>query len=335
MNIKNLFKFVLVWVALAGVLPVMAQFKDVKIDFTNDKVMTSADADITTIGIAVADDGTVTRVAADDATANLTVTGKYHSAQHGLANFSATIAVDGPVKIGMGSCAWGGDVTIKNAAGETCGTFNTNNGACWSTANGAETNVIYGYYNGEATTLTISGGSYTPYFSVEAVTEIITEYTATYSLGDVVAEGILPAATKVVAGESVTIPSNFTLYAEGKTLTGWTDGTNTYTAGQEVVMNADIALTPVFTVNEVSLADRTETVTITWDFQRKNGAPTVGVQGKTMVWVAQAVVNGKTIDVKMPIDATNGKVANGNWSDWAQINGGTILTIPACKGTVV
>ena len=40
MNIKNLFKFVLVWVALAGVLPVMAQFKDVKIDFTNDKVMT-------------------------------------------------------------------------------------------------------------------------------------------------------------------------------------------------------------------------------------------------------------------------------------------------------
>ena len=335
MNIKNLFKFVLVWVALAGVLPVMAQFKDVKIDFTNDKVMTSADADITTIGIAVADDGTVTRVAADDATANLTVTGKYHSAQHGLANFSATIAVDGPVKIGMGSCAWGGDVTIKNAAGETCGTFNTNNGACWSTANGAETNVIYGYYNGEATTLTISGGSYTPYFSVEAVTEIITEYTATYSLGDVVAEGILPAATKVVAGESITIPSNFTLYAEGKTLTGWTDGTNTYTAGQEVVMNADIALTPVFTANEVSLADRTETVTITWDFQRKNGAPTVGVQGKTMVWVTQAVVNGKTIDVKMPIDATNGKVANGNWNDWAQINGGTILTIPACKGTVV
>lgn len=335
MNIKNLFKFVLVWVALAGVLPVMAQFKDVKIDFTNDKVMTSADADITTIGIAVADDGTVTRVAADDATANLTVTGKYHSTQHGLANFSATIAVDGPVKIGMGSCAWGGDVTIKNAAGETCGTFNTNNGACWSTANGAETNVIYGYYNGEATTLTISGGSYTPYFSVEAVTEIITEYTATYSLGDVVAEGILPAATKVVAGESITIPSNFTLYAEGKTLTGWTDGTNTYTAGQEVVMNADIALTPVFTANEVSLADRTESVTITWDFQRKNGAPTVGVQGKTMVWVTQAVVNGKTIDVKMPIDATNGKVANGNWNDWAQINGGTILTIPACKGTVV
>ena len=335
MNIKNLFKFVLVWVALLGVLPAMAAFKDVKVDFTNDKVMTSADADITTIGIAVADDGTVTRVAADDATASFTVTGKYHSTQHGLANFSATIAVEGPVKIGMGSCAWGGDVTIKNAAGETCGTFNTNNGACWSTANGADENVIYGYYNGEATTLTISGGSYTPYFSVEAVTEVITEYTATYSLGDVTAEGILPAATKVVAGESITIPANFTLYAEGKTLTGWTDGTTTYTAGQEVVMNADIALTPVFTANEVSLADRTEAVTITWDFQRKNGAPTVGVQGKTMIWVAQAVVNGKTIDVKMPIDATNGKVANGSWNDWAQLNGGTVLTIPACKGTVV
>ncbi len=335
MNIKKLFKFVLVWVVLTGVLPAMAAFKDVKIDFTNNRIMTSADADITTIGIAIADDGTVTRVAADDATAALSVTGKYHSTQHGLANFSATIAVEGPVKIGMGSCRWGGDVTIKNAAGETCATFNTNNGACWSTANGADENVIYGYYTGEATTLTISGGSYTPYLSVETVTEIITEHTATYSLGDVAAEGILPAATKVVAGESLVIPANFTLYTEGKTLTGWTDGTNTYTAGQEVVMNADLALTPVFTDNEVSLADRTETVTITWDFQRKNGAPTVGVQGKTMIWVAQAVVNGKTIDVKMPIDATNGKVANGNWNDWAQINEGTILTIPACKGTVV
>lgn len=330
-------KAFLTFALLALTTGLMAQstWRDVKIDFTNDKVMTSADANVTTIGIAIADDGTVTRVAADDATAALTVTGKYHSAQHGLANFSATIAVEGPVKIGMGSCNWGGDVTIKNAAGETCGTFNTSNGACWSTADGVDKNVIYGYYNGEATTLTISGGSYTPYFSVEAVTEVITEYTATYSLGDVVAEGILPAATKVVAGESITIPANFTLYAEGKTLTGWTDGTTTYTAGQEVVMNADLALTPVFSDNEVSLADRTETVTITWDFQRKNGAPTVGVQGKTMIWVAQAVVNGKTIDVKMPIDATNGKVANGSWQDWAQINGGTILTIPACKGTVV
>ena len=337
MNTKNLFKFVLVWVALLGVLPATAAFKDVKIDFTNDKVMTSADADITTIGIAIADDGTVSRVAADDATANLTVTGKYHSAQHGLANFSATIAVDGPVKIGMGSCAWGGDVTIKNAAGETCGTFNTNNGACWSTANGADVNVIYSYYNGEATTLTISGGAYTPYFSVEKMDEVLTEATVTYSLGDVVAEGVAPAAVKAIVGkDKVTVPANFTLYVAGKTLTGWTDGTTTYTAGQEIAPTADMTLTPVFTDNEVALDDRTETVTLKWDFQRQSGAPTVGWQGTSgHVWVAQATVEGKVIDVKCDIDVTGGKLANGNWNDWAQMNGGTKIAVPSCKGAVV
>ena len=337
MNTKKLFKFVLVWVALLGVLPATAAFKDVKIDFTNDKVMTSADADITTIGIAIADDGTVSRVAADDATANLTVTGKYHSAQHGLANFSATIAVDGPVKIGMGSCAWGGDVTIKNAAGETCGTFNTNNGACWSTANGADVNVIYSYYNGEATTLTISGGAYTPYFSVEKMDEVLTEATVTYSLGDVVAEGVAPAAVKAIVGkDKVTVPANFTLYVAGKTLTGWTDGTTTYTAGQEIAPTADMTLTPVFTDNEVALDDRTEAVTLKWDFQRQSGAPTVGWQGTSgHVWVAQATVEGKVIDVKCDIDVTGGKLANGSWNDWAQMNGGTKIAVPSCKGAVV
>ena len=35
MNIKNLFKFVLVWVSLLGVLPAMAAFKDVKVDLNS------------------------------------------------------------------------------------------------------------------------------------------------------------------------------------------------------------------------------------------------------------------------------------------------------------
>ena len=339
MNTKKLFKFVLVWVALLGVLPATAAFKDVKIDFTNDQIMTSADANVTTIGIAIADDGTVSRVAADDASANLLVTGKYHSAQHGLGNFSATLSVEGPVKIGMGSCAWGGDVTIKNGAGETVGTFNTNNGACWSTANGADVNVIYGYYDGEATTLTVSGGAYTPYFSVEAIdaSEIPNNMVVTYSIGSTGAEGEAPAKAEVKIGETFAIPGNHTLYLAGKTLTGWTDGTTTYAIGQEVKAEvAALDLTPVFTANEVALADRTEAVSLTWDFQRKNGAPTVGWQGSAgHIWVAQATVNGKVIDVKCDIDATSGKVANGNWSDWAQMNGGTKITIPACKGAVV
>lgn len=317
---------------------VKVEWRDIKIDFTNGKMLTSSETNVTTFGVAIGADGTATRVAADDATANIVVSGGYHSDQHGLGWFSATVKVEGPVKIGMGSCAWGGDVTIKNEAGETVATFNTNNGACWSTADGADKNVIYGYYNGEATTLTISGGSYTPYFSVEKVEEVMTEATVTYSLGDVVCEGsVVPAAVKVVVGtDKVTVPANFTLYVEGKTLTGWTDGTTTYAIGAEIEPTADMTLTPVFTDNAVSLADRKDAVTVKWDFRRDNGAPIVGWEGKTgLIWVTQAVVNGETIDVKLDFSTSPGKFNNSGNTDCIQVNNGTTFTIPSCKGTVV
>ena len=58
-------------------------------------------------------------------------------------------------------------------------------------------------------------------------------------------------------------------------------------------------------------------------------------QGSTGIYVAQAQVNGETIDVKLDFDTTNGKLANANWTDWAQMNAGTIFTIPSAKGAVV
>ena len=321
-------------------LPEVSTWKDIKVDFTNNQILTEAETNIISVGIKMNEDGTATRVAADDASANAVVTGKWHSTQHGLANFSATVKVEGPVKIGMGSCAWGGNVTVKDENGvEVANAFNTNNGACWATKDGADKNVIYTYYKGEAATLTIAGGSYTPYFSVEkiALEDIPQVMKVSYSLGESGATGILPANFELDGGKTFTLPVNRTLYVEGKTLTGWTDGTKTYAIGEEVTAVADteISFAPVFTDNTVSLADRKDTVNIVWDFQQKNGAPVVAVQGKTMFWIAQAVVNGDTIDVKMDIDATSGKVANGNWTDWAQINGGTKLTIPAAKGAVI
>jgi hypothetical protein len=211
--------------------PATPVWKDIKIDFTNDKVMTSDETNVVSFGIKMNDDATTTRVAADDPTANIVITGKYHSTQHGLSNFSATVKVEGPVKIGMGSCAWGGNVTVKDENGvEVANAFNTNNGACWATADGAEKNVIYTYYKGEAATLTIAGGSYTPYFSVEkiALEDIPTVMKVNYSLGETGAAGILPANFEIDGGKTFAVPANHTLYVEGKTLTGWTDGTKTY-----------------------------------------------------------------------------------------------------------
>lgn len=324
-----------------GTIPASAAFKDIKIDLTNGNLLTSEEISSksgVSFGVVIGDDGSATRVAADDATANIVLNGKFHSNEHGWGNFSATVAVEGPVKVSMGSCAWGGDVTVKNASGETVATFNTNNGACYHQDKTA--NIVSAYYKGsDATTLTISGGGYTPYIAVEKAdpSEILEETTVTFSLGDVTAEGdLLPEAQKVEIGKTMVIPANRTLYVAGKTLTGWTDGTKTYAIGEELTVKENITLTPVFTDNTVTLADRTEEVTLNFDFQRKNGAPTLAYQNKTGIYVTQAVVNGQTIDVKLDFDTNNGgKIANASWNDWCQMNSGTKLTIPSCKGATV
>ena len=109
--------------------------------------------------------------------------------------------------------------------------------------------------------------------------DVTPTYTVTYGLGETGAVGAAPAAESLKSGKSITIPANFTLYKESYTLTGWTDGEKTYQLGDKMTVTANVTLTPVFTQNNVSLATRNDAVTITWDFQRKNGAPTVAWQG--------------------------------------------------------
>ena len=336
---KKLLRVFLTMVCLVGLLPAHATFKDIKLDLTGGIFFTDAektDKSSVSFGIAIADDGSATRVAADDASANIVLSGKYHSDEHGWGNFSAKVAVEGPVKISMGTCAWGGDVTIKDAGGNVVGSFNTNNGTCYH--QNKTDNIASTIYKGEATTLTISGGNYTPYIAVEAVDpgSLVESKTATFSLGNDADCGVAPAAITADEGTAITIPGNFTVYKEGYTLTGWTDGSNTVALGAEYTLSDNVTLTPVFTQNSKTLADRTEAVTLTWDFQRKNGAPTVGYQNATGIWVTQANIAGETIDVKIDFDTNNGgKIANGNWTDWCQMNGGTKFTIPSAKGAVV
>ena len=167
---KKLLRVFLTMVCLVGLLPAHATFKDIRLDLTGGNFFTDAeitDKSSVSFGIAIADDGSATRVATDDASANIVLSGKYHSDEHGWGNFSAKVAVEGPVKISMGTCAWGGDVTIKDAGGNVVGSFNTNNGTCYH--QNKTDNIASTIYKGEATTLTISGGNYTPYIAVEAV----------------------------------------------------------------------------------------------------------------------------------------------------------------------
>ena len=320
------------------------EFKDFAVDLrdANGGILTSEEASASqtiTFGLSVGEGGAVSRVAADAANTNAVITGKTGN-NHGLQNFSATVPVSGSVQITMSTCSWGGDVTVKNAAGETVASFTTKKGeggsGCYTGKGKEDENIVSAKYVGDATTLTISGGAYVGYFAVEAVNA--SSATVSYSLGSVECQGtIVPTGGTYAVGDAYTIPAkNFTLYKEGYTLTGWTDGTNTYNNGQEISLTGDLALTPVFTANEVTLADRTEPVTVKWNFRRDEGAPTVGWEGQTgLVWVAQATIGEKTIDVALPFSTSPGKFNNKNNTDWIQINNGTKFTVPSCKGATI
>ena len=303
-------------------------------EFTTDEIKTAKQ-----FGIKMNEDGTASAVAYDAEDANMSIKAiRFNDAQHGWVNIEATVKVEGPVKIELGDCQFGSqNGTITDAAGNKTDIKANATKKCWS-ANAPDENVVVAYYAGEATTLTIKYDGYCPYIAVTAIdaSEIPSESTVTFAAGE--AAGVVPSAMKDKIGENITLPKNFTLYVEGKTLTAWSDGKSEYAPGSSYTMPAeDVTLTAVFTENKVSLGDRTEPVTLRWDFQQKNGAPVVGYQGSgaTGVWVTQAIVNGETIDVKADFDATSGKIANANWTDWCQMNGGTTFTIPSAKGAVV
>lgn len=148
--------------------------------------------------------------------------------------------------------------------------------------------------------------------------------------------GTVPVAVDVALGAKVTMPSNRTLYKEGYTLSGWTNGTETYAAGESFEPAEDVTLKAVFTENTYALSESLTELTVRWDFQRKNGAPNVAWEGRTGDFiVAQTAINGKVTDVKLDVNTTPGKFANGNWEDWCQVNEGTTFSFPAVAGSTV
>ena len=318
-------------------------FKNFAVDLTNGNLLEDSEKTqwnaVGPFGIAVATDGTISRVAADAANAACVVSGKWHSTNYGWSGLVVTVPVDGPTKITYGLGDFSNDnVTVKDAGGNVVGTMNIK-GTTYTT--GSE-NVASVNYTGEATTLTISGGNYQTYFALEAVdpATLVDEATVSFAAGEATG-AIVPASQKKEVGKTITLPTNYTMYVEGKTLTGWSDGTNTYAPGADfTVPESDIELTPVFTENAVSLADRTEAVTVNFNLEPSTDIPAISIgEGKTGFRVAQAIVNGTAVDVKMDVDNTyangKGKLNNSGRGSWCQANGETKITIPSCKGAVV
>jgi len=130
-------------------------------------------------GIATDEDGNTVRVAADSPLAFATVSGAYHS-DHGMTNLTVTTKVSGNVKISVGECTFSGNViTVKNSDNQTVAST-TPVKDCWKNDH---SKVAVLYYEGDATTLTISGMAYCPYIAVEAVETVPELYTIKYYNG--------------------------------------------------------------------------------------------------------------------------------------------------------
>ena len=117
-------------------------FKDFTIDFTSDPYK-----------VTLPEDGNLPE--------GVTVEGTWHDAQHGYNTTTATVPVDGPVRISLGLCQYGnGLATVKNSAGELLAEINCG-GACSGAAQ-------WVYNSEEPDVLTIVSASYIPFMSVEA-----------------------------------------------------------------------------------------------------------------------------------------------------------------------
>ncbi len=307
-------------------------FRDIKADLTQLQALATE----SNVYISVAEDGTISQT--DDAeTAAATLKGKWHGTSYGWSNFTASVPVEGTVKITYATHDYGNDITVTDADGTEVAKLNTM-GAKWSSNHD---NVVSTYYRvNEPTTLHFSNANYNPYFAVEAIAPEdipaeVTTHNVTFGAGD--AEGVAPAAVEVEDGSVVKLPKNYTLYKEGSTLTGWSNGTETYAPGTEITPTADVALTPVFTENTVALADRESAVSIVYALDGYNDNPQHKFQGSSTgngIMVTQATVNGASIDVAVRVDATSSKFS-ANGSGWHQVTAGAKVTVPSCKGAVI
>ena len=106
-------------------------WRDFAVQLTNTDVFNTS---VNNFGVKVAEDGTYTAVAADDATANFTVSSsRFNDAQHGWVNCTFTVPVQGTVKIELGDCQFGGqNGTITDAAGNKTDIKANATKKCWS-----------------------------------------------------------------------------------------------------------------------------------------------------------------------------------------------------------
>ena len=170
-------------------------------------------------------------------------------------------------------------------------------------------------------------------------------YHITYNAGDY-ASGTSPEATWVEEGDLFKIPRNTTLYYEGNTLAYWKDSKgDAYRIGDRYpALASNLRMFPVFEPNKFSLLHLNKQATATWNFTQADDAPTINYQKTSGILVTQLkqtadeMEEAVWIDVKIDLDATNGKFDNTtDRTERIQINQGSVIAFTAthnCKAVL-
>ena len=194
------------------------------------------------------------------------------------------------------------------------------------------------------------------YFKEQDNTYYVTYNTGSYAMGTA------PEATWVEKGDKFTIPRNTTLYYEGNTLSYWVDQSKKgetdvdgstgdefiYGIGRQYIAPGEnIRLYPVFKPNVFNILSLPQATTATWKFTKDQGAPTINLQKTKGILVTQltlkfgddadqGTVGGEnSIDLKLDLDATNGKFDNTTErTERIQINPGSIISFPSTPGCI-
>ncbi len=302
---------------------------DVNIDFTNTDIYTG------TAKNSPLSEATIAELAEQGVTLD---PGTIYWNNHGCSGLGyVTIDAKGPYKITIGACEFGPDEAQLLKGEEVLAKVNLK-------SQGGDTGKYDMYYGGtEKTPITLkfSAASYVHSISIvtvdpSEVPDVSNQATITYSLGsEEGVAGTVPDEVTANKGENITIPVNQTLYKEGSTLTGWTDGSKSYAPGSEYTVSDNATLTPVFT----AITDSTPVGSVSFKIAKADSKIAISVgEGSKGILVTQAKnAAGESIDVKLDIDCTNnGKLNNGNnGNDWAQINLNTILTFPVANNATI
>lgn len=140
--------------------------------------------------------------------------------------------------------------------------------------------------------------------------------TITFTTKDSSIRGTVPAQMTIPYGGTVCFKANSSLYKEGYTMVGWTDGNMTYKSGQQYdgYFISDVTLWPAMVKNNANLSDRTDDITIQWDFSSAD-APALSNPASKGIYVTRTYIDADSLDVMLEYN-------------------GTLLTIPACEGAI-